>query len=72
MTEGGSEEGRKEGMNDSRSRSTKPEERRRRIYRSTVRHYLDATYHSATRFRWKYVSEIASSACYVAAVNVFR
>lgn len=25
---------------------------------------LDATYHSKMRFRWKYVSEMASSVCY--------
>lgn len=32
------------------------------VHRSS--HQLDATYHSETYFRWKYVSEIASSVSY--------
>lgn len=33
---------------------------------------LDATYHSKMRFRWKYVSEMASSVCYDAVANMFE
>lgn len=33
---------------------------------------LDAIYHSETRFRWKYVSEMASSVCYNAVANIFE
>lgn len=33
---------------------------------------LDAIYHSETRFRWKYVSEMASSVCYNVVANIFE
>lgn len=48
------------------------ETERRNMSSDQFTRQLDATYHSETHFRWKYVSEMASSVCYNAVANMFE